>query len=132
MNDLQFEQLFTELTPTQAAVIGGAAQFRESVDFDFFRSTRSFKVRPSGTISLFTKTSSTDPDLSKISFNASVRNVKTGKRTPAEQIIIGFLGSGVDIPTRWTNMRGGTYRIDFVDAKDGIRVRGNIDVVYDA
>lgn len=127
MNNTQHEQLFTDLTPTQAAVVEGGAvkTFGEAVDFDFFRSTRSFKVRPGGSITLASSTRSAP---SNPSFDVAVRNVKTGKSTPAERV-----PNRINrVSTGWTNMRGGTYKIDFVDTKDGINVTGGIAVTYDA
>lgn len=129
MDTIQQEPLFTELTPEAAAAVEGGAKanFREDVKFDFFRSTRSFNVRPGGGIKLYTNTGSPP---SNPSFKAAVRNVKTGKSTPTEIVQIG--GGTFPLLTEWTNMRGGTYKIDFVDTKDGINVNGVINVEYDA
>lgn len=125
----QQEPLLTDLAPEAAAVVEGGAKanFREDVKFDFFRSTRSFNVRRGGGIKLYTNTGSAP---SNPSFKVAVRNVKTGKSTPAEIVQVG--GGTFPLLTEWTNMRGGAYKIDFVDKKDGINVNGVINVEYDA
>lgn len=127
MNNIQHEQLFTDLTSEAASFVEGGAYkfFDENVKFDFYRSTRSFYVKPGKNVSVWTRTSSAP---SNQSFNVAVRNVNTGKSTPAKSVRV---DKNNWIWTGWTNMRGGNYKIDFVDTKDGVDVSGSIRVFYD-
>jgi hypothetical protein len=122
MKDNQCEQLFTDLTPEAAAVVEGGGSFSSNINFDSYLSTRSFYVRPGGSIALLSRTKSSRDNLF---FNAAVRNVNTGNSTPPKSVRV---GNG--IITRWTGMRGGTYKIDLTDTKDNIYVSGRIGVGY--
>jgi hypothetical protein len=126
METIQQEPLFTELTPEAAAIVeGGYKYFDENVDFDYYRSTKSFYVRPGKNVSVYTNVSSasSNPD-----FKVAVRNVNSGRSTPAKTVSI---VKNKWVWTGWTNMRGGNYKIDFVDTKDGVNVKGAIRVFYD-
>ncbi|KYC41098.1 hypothetical protein WA1_23575 [Scytonema hofmannii PCC 7110] len=124
MKDNQYEQLFTELTPVEAAVVEGGKDFRGTLNFDEDQKTGRFKVSPNATIKLFTNTynsggrSSDNPD-----FYAAIRNVDTNNKN--EKLV----SVGEDTTT-WTNVRGGTYVIDFRDRADRIYVAGEIKVTY--
>ncbi|MGF2033874.1 MAG: hypothetical protein RMZ43_000855 [Nostoc sp. CmiVER01] len=126
MDTIQQELLFTELTPEAAAVVEGGAgidSFGSTINFDTSLSSRSFNVRPGGGITLVTSTKS---GKNNRSFNAIIRNVKTGNTTPPKSVKVGN-----SITTQWDKIRGGTYKIDFKDTKDGIYVTGTIGVAYD-
>ncbi len=126
MDTLQQELLFTELTPDAAAVVEGGAgidSFGSTIKFDTSLSSRPFYVRPGGGITLVTSTKSSKNNRF---FNAIIRNVNTGNTTPRKSVRVGNL-----ITTQWNKIRGGTYRIDFKDTKDGIYVTGTIGVAYD-
>ena len=124
MDTIQQEPLFTELTPEAAAVVEGSgiSSFGERVKFDWYRDTKSFTVKSGGSITL---SSSTTSGKNNKFFSAAVRNVKTGNSTPGKSVRV-----GKGIFTRWTGMKGGTYKIDFRDTKDGVYVSGNIGVAY--
>jgi len=125
VKDNQHEQLFTELTPAEAAVVEGGGSFSSSVNFDDKQTTRSFTVRPGGSIIL---SSDTHNDIygsvtTNTTFYAAIRNVNTGNKN--EKVV----DVGADTTT-WTNVVGGTYVIDFRDLKDNIFVHGPITVSY--
>ncbi|MEC4819101.1 MAG: hypothetical protein SAK29_38385 [Scytonema sp. PMC 1069.18] len=117
----QHEQLFTELTPTEAAVVEGGKGFAETVYFDASDSTRSFTVSDGGTIELFTNTYNIGG--SNPTFYAAIRTVSTGRKNE-KAVSVG------NDTTRWTNVKGGTYVIDFRDREDNIYVYGPIGVYY--
>ncbi len=124
MKDNQHEQLFTELTPAEGAVVEGGGNFREYLSFDDKFTTDPFQVSPGATIILDSNTDNLS-DISNPTFSANIRNVNTGRTTPLKSVRV---GSG--ITTTWTNVRGGTYVIDLKDSKDKNYVRGYIDVAY--
>jgi len=123
MKNNQHEQLFTELTAVEAAVVeGGRANFTEFVSFDYFDQTQSFTVSRGGTVTLNTANlrNPQRPD----SFVASLYNLRTGN---ANDKPVDFGQTG----TQWTGVRGGTdrYVIRFYDNYDGYVARGNVRVV---
>lgn len=120
MDTIQQEPLFTELTPEAAAVVEGGGRFDSTVEFDTSLTSRSFNVRPGGTIKL---TSNTKSAASNRSFAAIIRNVNTNNSNGK------VVSVGKDTTT-WTDIRGGKYVIDFRDDKDGVFVTGNIRVDY--
>ncbi|WP_026734196.1 hypothetical protein [Fischerella sp. PCC 9605] len=121
MKDNQHEQLFTELTPEEAAVIEGSGAFVEDIRFDTYDTTRSFYVPPGGDIIL---TSTTQSGKNNRLFTASIRNLKTNN-TNAKTVRVGR-----GIRTEWKGVRGGNYKIDFRDTKDGVFVSGRANVSY--
>ena len=125
MKDNQHEQLFIELTPVEAAVVEGGKSFSESALFDYRQTTQQFEVKPGGTIELNTNTA--NYIFGSATFNptfyAAIRNVKTGNKNEKVARV------GKDT-TKWTNVRGGTYVIDFRDRKDDTVVAGAIGVSY--
>jgi hypothetical protein len=124
MKDNQHEQLFTELTHAEAAVVEGGGSFTGSVDFDYKQTTRSFYVRPGGTINLISHTANDlKSDSQNPTFYAAIRNVATGNKNEKVATV------GLDT-TSWTGVRGGNYVIDFRDLKDYNYVYGNIKVSY--
>ncbi|MEI2582674.1 hypothetical protein [Scytonema sp. PRP1] len=120
MKDFQQEQLFTELTAAEAAVVEGGGSFESTIKFDTFLTTREFYVQPGGTIKL---TSNTKSATDNPSFGAIIRNVKTNNSNGK------IVSVGKDTTT-WTDIRGGNYVIDFRDDKDGVFVTGDIRVDY--
>jgi hypothetical protein len=125
VKDNQHEQLFTELTPAEAAVVEGGGSFSSSVFFDDKETTRSFNVRAGGSIILSSDTHNDYYGWSRFnpSFYAAIRNVNTDNKNE----------KAVDVgkrTTTWTNVRGGTYVIDFRDLRDNIYVHGPITVSY--
>ena len=125
MKNNQHEQLFTELTPEEAAVVeGGRANFTEHVSFDVTDQTRSFTVSPGGTIRLDTANIS-NPSRSQFYFDASIYNLRTGNENKKRV----YYGQTAD--TVWTDVRGGNdkYVIKFYDDNDGYVARGNVTVV---
>jgi len=123
MKDNQHEQLFTELTSAEAAVIEGGASFNSTVKFDTSLTSRPFNVRPGGTIKLISNTTNTKSAPSNPSFAAIIRNVDTNNSNGK------VVSVGRDTTT-WTDIRGGRYVIDFRDDKDGVFVTGDIRVDY--
>ncbi|MBW4602370.1 MAG: hypothetical protein KME29_23095 [Calothrix sp. FI2-JRJ7] len=117
MKGNQHEQLFTELTPEEAAVVEGGASFTENIKIDPYDRTRIFNVRPGGTIKLF---SNTESALGNRDFGAIIRNVDTNNSN-------GKIASVGRDTTTWTDIRGGRYVIDFRDSQ---LVTGNIRVDY--
>ena len=115
------EPLFTDLPLESAAVVEGGGSFGFPINFDSFQSTGPFRVRPGGAIAFASKTISS---IWNRYFSASIRNVTTGARTEPKLIRV-----GQDI-TSWTGMRGGTYRLELYDTRDGIRVSGSGGVGY--
>lgn len=121
INKLDAFSAVEELTDAAAAVVGGGGgSFPGRVNFDSFVSTRSFFVPRGGSIG-FASTTVSAP--SNRLFTAVLRNLSTG-RTSSEIVAV---GRGV---ASWANVRGGTYRIDLVDRRDGIRVSGTIGVSH--
>ncbi len=124
MKNNQHEQLFTELTPAEAAVVEGGGSFYSIVDFDYTQSTKSFFVKPGGTINLISNTfNSSKSDSQNPTFYAIIRNVDTGNTNKKGAYV------GLDTTT-WTDVRGGNYVIDFRDLKDGNYVYGDVKVSY--
>jgi len=125
MKNNQHEQLFTELTPAEAAVVEGGGTFSKDVFFDDKDTTQRFYVRPGGSIILSSNTHNDYFGSATIntSFYAAIRNVNTGNKN--EKVV----DVGNDTTT-WTNVIGGTYVIDFRDRKDDIYVHGPITVSY--
>jgi hypothetical protein len=124
MKDNQHEQLFTELTAVEAAVVeGGRANFTEYVSFDDRDQTRSFTVSSGGTIRLDTANIS-NPSAGQLYFDASIYNLRTGNENRKRV----YYGQTAD--TVWTNVRGGNdrYVIKFYDERDGYLARGNVTV----
>ena len=121
MKDNQHEQLLTELTPAEGAVVEGGKGFADDIFFDASETTRKFTVSAGGTIELFTNT--TNYGGSNPTFYAAIRNVNTGNKN--EKVV----SVGNDTTT-WTDVRGGTYVIDFRDSADDIYVAGPIGVHY--
>jgi len=124
MKNNQHEQLFTELTAVEAAVVeGGRANFTERVFFDDFHQTQSFTVSPGGTITLNTA-NLRNPQRSDF-FWASIYNSRTGNEN-TKRVFYGRRPNTV-----WTDVRGGTdrYVIKFYDERDGYFASGNVKVV---
>jgi hypothetical protein len=125
MKDNQHEQLFTELTPAEGAVVEGGKSFTADIILDDKFTTQQFQVSPGATIKLDSLTNNFEkPISSNPNFSAIIRNVNTGRTTPPKTVNVG------KDTTTWTNLRGGTYAIDFRDSKDNIYVVGGIDVSY--
>ena len=125
MKNNQQEQLFTELTAVEAAVVeGGRANFTERVVFDDTDQTRRFRVSPGGTIRLNTANIS-NPSPFQLYFDASIYNVRT--RNESRKRV--YYGQTAD--TVWTDVRGGNdnYVIKFYDDRDGYFASGNVRVV---
>lgn len=124
VKDNQHEQLFTELTAAEAAVVEGGGSFYSDVDFDYKQSTRSFFVKPGGTINLISNTYNSSKTFTQNpTFYATIRNVDTDATNQKDAYV------GLDTTT-WTNVRGGNYVIDFRDLKDGNYVFGDVKVSY--
>jgi nickel-dependent lactate racemase len=125
VKDNQHEQLFTELTPAEAAVVEGGGSFTDTVYFDEKQTTQRFSVRPGGSIILSSNTHNDYYGSSTINptFYAAIRNVNTGNKN--EKVV----DVGADTTT-WTNVIGGTYVIDFRDLNDEIYVHGPVTVSY--
>jgi hypothetical protein len=126
MKNNQHEQLFTELTAVEAAVVeGGRANFTEFVSFDVTDQTRRFTVSPGGTVRLNTA-NITNPSPVQSYFEATIYNTRTGNETTRKRV---YYGRTTD--TVWTNVRGGndSYVIKFYDDRDNYAARGNVRVV---
>ena len=125
MKNNQHEQLFTELTAVEAAVVeGGRANFTERVVFDDTDQTRRFRVSPGGTIRLNTA-NIRNPSPSQKYFTVSITNLRTGNQNPKS------VEYGRTTDTVWTDVRGGNdnYVIKFYDDRDGYVASGNARVV---
>ncbi|MBR8839360.1 MAG: hypothetical protein DSM106950_36495 [Stigonema ocellatum SAG 48.90 = DSM 106950] len=120
MKDNQHEQLLTELTPAEGAVVEGGGGFSKNIRFDSIYTTPTFNVRPGGTITLISDTQSAT---SNKDFAAIIRNVDTNNSNGK------VVSVGKDTTT-WTDIRGGKYVIDFRDDNDHVFVTGNIRVNY--
>jgi hypothetical protein len=121
------EQLFTELNPTEAAiVIGGATEcFTNDILFVDPRIDpipRSFKVSPGGDIQLSTSTNSSNS--SNKEFNAILIN-SNGQREDFDRI----LKVGKDT-TYWNNVKGGSYTIKFTDEAYNSEIGGKAKTCY--
>jgi hypothetical protein len=114
------KELFTELTPTEAAVIEGSGSFTANMKFDDFDKTQSFEVVPGGNITMSSKITGQ----SGKHFSATVVNIGTGNKTDKKRV-----NYGQDI-TGWTNMKGGNYVIQLTDEKDSAVASGEIAVDY--
>jgi hypothetical protein len=126
MKNNQHEQLFTELTAVEAAVVeGGRANFTEFVSFDATDQTRRFRVSPGGTITLNTANIS-NPSPFQRYFEVTIYNTRTESETRRKKV---FYGQTAD--TVWTGVRGGNdnYEIKFYDDRDGYVASGNARVV---
>jgi hypothetical protein len=124
MKNNQHEQLFTELTPAEGAVVEGGGSFYSTVDFDYTQRTQSFFVKPGGTINLISNTfNSPKSNSQNPTFYAAIKNVNTGNKNEKVADV------GLDTTT-WTNVRGGNYVIEFRDLKDGNYVYGDVKVSY--
>jgi hypothetical protein len=126
MKDNQHEQLFTELTPAEAAGVDGGGVFLDYLDFDKSESTRTFtNVKSGGVIELATDTYNDPYFASNPTFNATLKNLTTGKTYPRELKV----GKAT---AKWTNIRGGSdkYVINFTDRDDNIYVVGTAAVSY--
>ena len=124
MKDNQHEQLFTELTPAEAAVVEGGGSFTDYIQFDDKVTTQSFYVKPGGTINLISNTYNSSKTFTQNpTFYAIIRNVDTKATNKKEAYV------GLDTTT-WTNVIGGNYVIDFRDLKDGNNVFGDVKVSY--
>jgi hypothetical protein len=112
------KQLFTELTPTESAVIQGGADIETYVKFDDEFNTGNFNVSAGGSVQLasFTDSASSNP-----SFIASLQNLDTNQETTKS------VNVGTD-NAFWKDLKGGKYRIQLRDKKDGINVTGRIKV----
>jgi hypothetical protein len=109
-----------DLTDAAAAVVEGGGSFTSSVRFDTFLPSRSFFVPRGGTVAFAADTRSSP---SNRFFTAVLRNLDTGNTT--SKIIL--VGSG---KADWSGVRGGQYRIDLVDSRDGIFVSGGARITY--
>lgn len=124
MKSNQSEQLFTELTPTEASSIEGGKGFSDTLLFDASQSTKVFSgVRSGGIVQLSSNTFNIGGR--NTNFNAILKNLTTGKKY-RRVVKVG------QTTATWTNMRGGKdrYTIQFTDSKDGIYVAGPIGVYY--
>lgn len=123
MKDNQHEQLFTELTPAEAAVVEGGATFVSSVDFDDIETSLRFNVRAGGTITLRSSTKNSRSIRRNPEFGAVIINLASGNKSSK------VVKVGSNVTTKWTNVRGGDYVIEFRDTRDGVRVAGGITIV---
>ena len=124
VKDNQHEQLFTELTAAEAAVVEGGGSFTDYIQFDDKVTTQSFYVKPGGTINLISNTYNSSKTFTQNpTFYAIIRNVDTKATNKKEAYV------GLDTTT-WTNVIGGNYVIDFRDLKDGNNVFGDVKVSY--
>ncbi|NEQ26618.1 MAG: hypothetical protein F6K28_47850 [Microcoleus sp. SIO2G3] len=111
-----------DLTDAAAAVVeGGRGSFGYSVRFDTFLPSRSFFVPRGGNIAFAANTGSSP---SNKFFTAVLRNLNTGNTT-SKIVAVGNRKSVV-----WKGVRGGSYRIDLVDTRDGIFVSGAAGIAY--
>lgn len=124
MKDNQHEQLFTELTPEAASVVGGGATIGVDLNFDSFVTTKSsFTVSKGSKITLLTYTKNTGEKNPNSLFKATLRNLNTGA-TSLKNVKVG------EGTATWTSGKGGTYKIDFTDTPDGTFVTGNGTISY--
>ncbi|MGL5880402.1 MAG: hypothetical protein ACRC2V_21865 [Xenococcaceae cyanobacterium] len=116
------KELFTELTPTEAAVIEGSGRssFTEYEKFDYFDQTQSFNVVSGGNITMSSKITGQ----SGKHFSATVVNTATGNKTNKKRVNYGQDSTG------WTNMKGGNYIIEFTDERDSAFASGYVVVDY--
>jgi hypothetical protein len=120
------EQLLTELTPKEAAVIEGGAYFNSTVNFDSYLPSRTFNVKPGGNIFLYASTKNDPSSANNSIYSVRVFNTKTGASTKKK-----YLKVGGDSES-WRGMRGGSYKLIFEDDKDSVFVKGPISVSYDS
>jgi hypothetical protein len=113
MKDNQHEQLFTELTSAEAAVIeGGAEFFGSSVRFDQSLDSRVFDA-PAGNFRLRL---TNVRDRGDGSFNVGLVQVKTFYDEPkGRRAVATRNGSSTD---RWDNQPAGRYKLLFRDQRD--------------
>jgi hypothetical protein len=127
------EQLFTELTPEESAVIGGGKLIKTgNVNFDYLVNTKTFKNNIGTKIQVNTNTRSGG----KLLFNGSnklwglrlQRANKNGTYTTVGSQLLLFNGKQKALFTGLAT--GGTYRLQFFDDRDGKKVVGSYEV-YD-
>ena len=121
----QNEQLFTELTSEEAAVVEGGAYFKSSVNFDRYLRSRKFYVKPGGNIFLNASTRNSPSSAKNTVYTVSVLNTNTGASTQPKSLKVG------NDSERWRGMRGGYYRLIFKDTRDSVFVKGSVLVSYD-
>jgi hypothetical protein len=117
MNNLN-KQLFTELTPIEAAAInGGEEEYRGP-----FGSTDNFYVDAG----LDIKLSSFTKSYNNAGLIAELQNLDTGENGK-KWVSIG------NQTTYWNNVRGGNYKIQFRNSEDNIvGTRGNNSIVVNS
>jgi ABC-type uncharacterized transport system substrate-binding protein len=123
MKDNQHEQLFTELTSAEAAIVEGGKRLDDYLLFDDRETTQPFTVRPDSTVKLDTDTFNLPSSAFNPTFYAAIRNVKSGNKVEK----VARVGKNT---TTWTHMKAGTYVIDFRDKADGTLVAGPATVTY--
>lgn len=119
MTNTQHEQLFTELTPAEAAVIeGGDSVINSTVNFDFALDSRKFSVTagdPRVTLRVGALTARGDDGL----FRATLKRVLPGGGTVSVAGATVFGNSLVN----FGRQSAGQYLIQFTDKKDGRYVK---------
>jgi hypothetical protein len=124
------EQLFTELTPEESAVIGGGVLVKGAIHFDNLQTTVLFKNNRGTKIQVNTNTRAigkANPD--NTHWTLSLQQLIGGRYRTVSSRFLPFNGSfrslfaGLLVP-------GGIYRLRFSDENDGKRVKGTY-AVYD-
>jgi hypothetical protein len=120
MNNLN-EDLFTELTPAESAVLEGGASFTDdNLAFDAYHQTKRFNVSSDATITL----GSNIKGEAGTHFFATVYNPDTGKSAGTKTVYFG------EEKTYWTNMKADDYIIQLTDEKDHKLAKGYVVVDY--
>lgn len=130
MQDFQHEQLFTDLTSEEAAVVeGGALVLNTSVDFDTLLYSRSFKNNVGSKIEADLSTRGTGAsNPSNTSYNVTLQRLTGGRYQDIRSATAPINGSKNIV---WSGLgTGDTLRLRFDDQKDGKRIVGSLKV-YD-
>jgi hypothetical protein len=123
MKEFQNEQLFTELTPVEAAVIqGGDSVIRTSLNFDYKLDSRLFAVTqadPRVSLRIGSLTSGGDDGV----FTANLK-----RRTVLGTTTVGKVNVSSGSNVNFGSQKPGNYLIQFTDKRDGKRVVGPITI----
>lgn len=126
MKDFQHEQLFTELTPAEAAIIeGGLSVINSTIDFDFSLRSRNFavtKTDPGVALAIGRLTKGGDDGR----FVATLKKDVFGPDPTISSATV-FSNSSVS----FGKQAEGNYYIQFTDKKDGKNVTGPIAIAVD-
>ena len=125
------EQLFTELTSEEAAVVeGGRRALKSSANFDYQVTTSPFTVHKGEDVKFHSNFKPYGSIPHKGNFSAQLSRIRPGwdKRYSKQPVKIGKKG----IDARWNNLPAGRYHITLSDKRgDGRLLKGPLFVFAD-